>query len=198
MAHTHNHTSFLCQLAELGVSLNSEQLRTASWQPLRLLPPDMATLARIQTTAAAAAANKKSAAEQLEKLFMTASDSLTLYQLECCLTLVMPAGGQGPMADKAFEFQLQLVRGGGVGVVLSMLTSPGLLARADLTTKRAAYLTLLKLAKFLLAVAGHSLSFLVVESQQPTSSTRVSDSTHNHAVMLQQVRTNIFAGLTYF
>ena len=85
-----------------------------------------------------------------------------------------------------------MVRGGGVGVVLSMLTSPGLLARADLTTKKAAYLTLLKLAKFLLAVAGHSLFFLVVESQQPTSSTRVSDSTHNHAVMLQQVWRNIF------
>ena len=50
MAHTHNHASFLCQLAELGVSLNSEQLRTASWQLLRLLPPDMATRARIQTT----------------------------------------------------------------------------------------------------------------------------------------------------
>ena len=26
MAHTHNHASFLCQLAELGVSLNSKQL----------------------------------------------------------------------------------------------------------------------------------------------------------------------------
>ena len=65
MAHTHNHASFLCQLAELGVSLNSEQLRTASWQLLRLLPPDMATRTRIQTTAAAAVANKKSAVEQL-------------------------------------------------------------------------------------------------------------------------------------
>ena len=65
MAHTHNHASFHCQLAELGVSLSSEQLCTASWQLVRLLPPDMATRTRIQTTAAAAVANKKSAAEQL-------------------------------------------------------------------------------------------------------------------------------------
>ena len=186
MSQRQNHAVFLCQLAELGVSLSSDKLRTAAWQLLCLLPPDMATVAWIQSTTASAASNKKANKEQLEKLFMSGSDSLTLYTLECCLTLVMPAGGQGPMSEKAYDFQLQLVKAGGVGLVLYMLTTPTFLQKADITTKKAAFFALLKLTKFLLAVAGHSLFFLVVESQQPSSSTRVSDSTHNHAVMLQQ------------
>ena len=187
MSQRQSHAVFLCQLAQLGVSVDSEQLRSSAWLLLRLLPPDLTTLTRIQTSAAAAAAGKKgTAGSQLSQLFLTPSDSLTLYQLECCLALVMPAGGQGPMSDKAFEFQQQLVRGGGVGLVLNMLTNQSFLQKADIITKKSAYFTLLKLSKFLLTVAGHSLFFLVVESQQPSSSTRVTDATHNHAVMLQQ------------
>ena len=45
---------------------------------------------------------------------------------------------------------------------------------------------MLRLCKFLLGVVGHSLFYMVVEAQRPTSNTKVSDSTHNHAVMLQQ------------
>merc|ERR1719232_1189133 len=187
MSTRQNHALFLTQLAELGVSLASDQLRASSWQLLRLMPADLATIARIQSTAAAAAKTRSTTGQdQLEQLFMSSSNSLTLYQLECCLSLVMPAGPGGPMSEKAFEFQQQLVRAGGVGLVLNMLTNQNFLKNADIITKKSAYLTLLKLSKFLLAVAGHSLFFLVVESQQPSSSTKVSDSTHNHAVMLQQ------------
>ena len=180
MSQRQNHAVFLCQLAQLGVSVASDQLRCSAWQLLRLLPPDTATVARIRDTAAAGAKTEK-----LEQLFLTPSDSLTVYQLECCLSLVMPAA-HGPMPEKAFDFQLQLVKAGGVGLVLNMLTNPKFLQSADITTKKAGFLTLLKLSKFLLTVAGHSLFFLVVESQNPSSNTRVSDSTHNHAVMLQQ------------
>ena len=185
MSQRQNHAVFLCQLADLGVSLSSDELRSSAWQLLRLLPPDQATLARIRDTAAKAPGNKKNSEEQLEKLFMSTSDSLFLYQLECCLSLVLPAA-HGPMPEKAFEFQLQLVKAGGVGMILKMLTNEKLLSCADIFTQKAGYLALLKLAKFLLTVAGHSLFFLVVESQQPSSTTRVSDATHNHAVMLQQ------------
>ena len=67
-----------------------------------------------------------------------------------------------------------------------MVTSSTFLAGAELATRKAADLALLLLLKFLLGVVGHSLLFMVVEAQQPTSSTKVSDQTHNHAVMLQQ------------
>ena len=52
--------------------------------------------------------------------------------------------------------------------------------------RKGAYLAVLRLCKFLLGVVGHSLFYMVVEAQRPTSNTKVSDSTHNHAVMLQQ------------
>ena len=63
----------------------------------------------------AAAANKKSAAEQLEQLFMTASDSLTLYQLECCVTLVMPAGSWRPGAHGGQGIQVPAAAGAAGG-----------------------------------------------------------------------------------
>ena len=187
MSNKQNHSAFLCQLAELGISLGSSQLRSSAWQLLRLLPPDTNTINKIQATASTAAnlEDKKKSLAQLEQLFLTPSNSLTLYQLECCLSLVMPAGGQTFQSDKTFEFQMLLVKAGGVGLVLNMLTNVKFFSTADNTTKKSVFFTLLKLSKFLLAVAGHSLFFLVVEAQQPTSSTKVSDSTHNHAVMLQ-------------
>jgi len=183
MAHRQNHAVFLCQLAELGCTLGSETLRDGARQLLKLMPADQATLGRVRAAAETASGGGKVG---LEQLFLTASHSLTLYQLECCLSLVMPASGQGPLGDKAFEFQVWLVRGGGVPLLLNMLTSPTFLQGADMITKKAAYLAVLRLSKFLLGVVGHSLFYMVVEAQQPTSNTKVSDSTHNHAVMLQQ------------
>ena len=179
--------SFLCQLAELGCSLHSQPLRDGAWRLLKLIPADAVTLGRIRGAAEACSAARGGAAQAgLEQLFLSSSPSLTLYQLECCLSLVMPAGGLGPLGEKAFELQCWLVRGGAVPLVLNMLTSPTFLATADPLTRKAATLTVLRLAKFLLGVVGHSLFYMVVEAQQPSSTTKVSDSTHNHAVMLQQ------------
>ena len=183
MAHRQNHAVFLCQLAELGCTLRSDTLRDGARQLLKLMPSDQATLVRLRGAAEGAAGGSKVG---LEQLFLTSSHSLTLYQLECCLSLVMPASGQGPLGDKAFEFQVWLVRGGGVPLLLNMLTSTTFMQGADVITRKGAYLAVLRLMKFLLGVVGHSLFYMVVEAQRPTSNTKVSDSTHNHAVMLQQ------------
>merc|ERR1719483_1176998 len=109
MAHKQNHAVFLCQLSELGCTLGSDTLRDGARQLLKLMPADQATLGRVRGGAEGAAGGSKVG---LEQLFLTSSHSLTLHQLECCLSLVMPASGQGPLGDKAFEFQVWLVRGG--------------------------------------------------------------------------------------
>ena len=59
-------------------------------------------------------------------------------------------------------------------LLLEMVT---FLGGAELAIRKAANLALLRLLKFLLGVVGHSLLFMVVEAQQPTSSTKVSDHT---------------------
>jgi ubiquitin carboxyl-terminal hydrolase 9/24 len=49
-------------------------------------------------------------------------------------SLLMPA--QDPLSDRAFEFQLGVVRSGRANVVLDMLREPNFLATADMPTKR--------------------------------------------------------------
>ena len=78
------------------------------------------------------------------------------------------------------------MKGGGLGVVLRMLVSPALHQMADPVTQQQTCLVLVRLARFLLLVAAHALLYMVVEAQQAGSTTKVSDATHNHAVVLQQ------------
>ena len=105
---------------------------------------DASTLATIRRVAGEAVGGK---AGLLEQCLVTPINSLTLYQLEVCL-----------------------VRAGPVLLLLEMMTSSTFLAGADLATRKAAYLALLRLLKFLLRVVGHSLLFMIVEALKPTSS----------------------------
>ena len=70
-------------------------------------------------------------------------------------------------------FLVLKVRGAGVPLVLSMLTSPQFLSGADIYTRKHAFLAVLRLAKFLLSVVGHSILYMVVEAQQPNSTNKV-------------------------
>jgi hypothetical protein len=79
-----------------------------------------------------------------------------------------------------------MMKGGGLAVVLRMLVSPSLQQLTDPVTQQQTYLVLVRLARFLLLVAAHSLLYMVVDAQQAGSTTKVSDATHNHAVVLQQ------------
>lgn len=62
-----------------------------------------------------------------------------------------------PVSEKAREFQLNLMKSGEAGVILDMLTKNNFLPNADETTKRFAYLTVLKLCKFLLTIMANVL-----------------------------------------
>lgn len=66
-----------------------------------------------------------------------------------------------PLSERAFEFQCNFIKSGEGGVVLDMLTKNKFLPNADDTTKRSAYLTVLKFCKFLLTVIGNIMVYVM-------------------------------------
>lgn len=89
-------------------------------------------------------------------------------------SLLMPA--VDPMSEKAFEFQCNFIKSGEAEVILEMLSKNKFLPNADETTKRAAYLTVLKLCKLLLTVVGNVMACVLDEMQAG-----ISENQENHA-----------------
>lgn len=81
-----------------------------------------------------------------------------------------------PMSERAFEFQYNFIKSGEAGVILDMLTKNKFLPNADETTKRSAYLTVLRLCKLLLTVMGNVMACVMDEVQQ----TGTSENHDNH------------------
>lgn len=73
-----------------------------------------------------------------------------------------------PMSERAFEFQYNFIKSGEAGVILDMLTKNKFLPNADETTKRSAYLTVLRLCKLLLTVMGNVMACVMDEVQSGT------------------------------
>ena len=98
-------SSFLCQLAELGCQLDCPTLRFSARALLKLMPADAATLATIRRVAGEAVGGK---AGMLEQCLVTPSNSLTLYQLEVSLSMLLPAGGQQGRDEALLKLKLCL------------------------------------------------------------------------------------------
>lgn len=166
------YATFFFQLADLGCSLQHSQLRDAARNLLQLVPPDTLTVTRLQwlfghykdedTTVVNPHCNEQNTS--VDTLFFAASPSEVLYNLEVLYTLLMPA--LDPTSEKAFEFQYNFIKSGEAGVILDMLTKNKFLPNADETTKRSAYLTVLKLCKLLLTVVGNVMACVMDEVQQ--------------------------------
>jgi len=75
-----------------------------------------------------------------------------------------------PMSERAFEFQYNFIKSGEASVILDMLTKNKFLPNADETTKRSAYLTVLRLCKLLLTVLGNVMACVMDEVQQSGTS----------------------------
>lgn len=74
-----------------------------------------------------------------------------------------------PTSERAFEFQYNFIKSGEADVILDMLTKNRFLPNADETTKRSAYLTVLRLCKLLLTVLGNVMACVLDEVQQTGS-----------------------------
>ncbi|XP_063973678.1 probable ubiquitin carboxyl-terminal hydrolase FAF-X isoform X2 [Diachasmimorpha longicaudata] len=167
------HATFFFQLSDLGCSLKHSNLRDGARNLLQLVPPDALTVLRLQWLFGHYKNDEMSlnphCNEQntsVDTLFFAASPSQVLYNLEVLYTLLMPA--LDPLSEKAFEFQLNFIKSGEAGVILEMLTKNKFLPNADETTKRSAYLTVLKLCKLLLTVIGNLMACVMDEVQQAT------------------------------
>ena len=77
-----------------------------------------------------------------------------LYNLEVAYALLMPA--LNLQSEEVNYFQINFLRSGGVACALNMLTKNNFLPSGDLPTRRAAFLTALKLCKLCLTTVGHA------------------------------------------
>lgn len=153
MARQQQYAQFLFQLADLGSSLNVPALRDEAHAVLKLMPPDNHTFEKLKTICLEnSKLGDRSPSPTLENIFFGPSPSQVLYTLEVVYTLLMPA--HNPMSEEAQSFQYNFVRSGGVPVTLGMITKNNFLSGADVPTKRAAYLVVLKICKLLLTTVG--------------------------------------------
>ncbi|XP_066599991.1 ubiquitin carboxyl-terminal hydrolase 9X [Prorops nasuta] len=173
---------FFFKLADLGCSLQHAQLRDGARNILQLIPPDTVTVTRLQYLFGHKENDSKkniycnTVYTNVDTLFFEAGPSQVLYNLEVLYTLLMPA--IDPMSDKAFEFQCNFINSGEAGVILEMLTKNKFLPNADETTKRSAYLTVLKLCKLLLTIVANVVVQVFEEAhQQPLSTTTTTTTT---------------------
>ncbi|XP_033356836.1 probable ubiquitin carboxyl-terminal hydrolase FAF-X isoform X1 [Bombus vosnesenskii] len=179
------YATFFFQLADLGCSLQHAQLRDGARNLLQLVPPDTLTVSRLQSLFGHckeddnldnALCNEQNTT--VDSLFFTASSSQVLYNLEVLYSLLMPV--LDPMSERAFEFQCNFIKSGEAGVILEMLTKNKFLPNADETTKRAAYLTVLKLCKLLLTTVGNVMACVMDEVQQAGISENHDNHVHNN------------------
>lgn len=165
MSQRPQYVQFFFQLADLGCTIGYPQLRDGARHLLQLVPPDSLTVSRLQWFFGRFKENEPTLNDEsnvsVGSLFFTASPSQVLYNLEVLYTLLMPA--LDPMSERACEFQLNLIKSGEASVILDMLTKNNFLPNADETTKRSAYLVVLKLCKLLLTVMANVMALLIEE-----------------------------------
>ncbi|GFU01705.1 probable ubiquitin carboxyl-terminal hydrolase FAF-X [Nephila pilipes] len=183
MSQQQGYAQFLFQLADLGSNLNVPALRDEAHAVLKLMPPDSHIFEKLKTICLEnSKMGEKSSSPSLENIFFAPSSSEVLYTLEVVYTLLMPA--HNPMSEEAQSFQYNFVRSGGVPVALGMLTKNNFLAGADVPTKRAAYLIVLKICKLLLTTVGKCVVQVEVEAINSRSSPGSHSPSSPNTVML--------------
>ncbi|XP_075236606.1 ubiquitin carboxyl-terminal hydrolase-like faf isoform X2 [Lycorma delicatula] len=168
MSQRPHYVQFFFQVADRGCELKDAALRDSARSILKLIPPDIATIERLQMLFSSNPSDNSSTtmsttmpSPTVENTFFNSSPSQVLYNLEVMYALLMPA--LDPLSDKAFEFQLSFLGSPHAPVILDMLTKNNFLPNADVATKRSAYLTVLKMCKLLLSVIGHVMYRLMDE-----------------------------------
>ena len=189
MSQRSQHANFFFQLADLGCTLQHAQLRDGARNLLQLIPPDTLTVTRLQwlfnhyqNDEPLQNPHSNEQTTSVDTLFFTASPSQVLYNLEVLYTLLMPA--LDPMSERASEFQYNFIKSGEAGVILEMLTKNKFLPNADETTKRSAYLTVLKLCKLLLTVIGNVMALAMDEEDQGNFSENRDAHSHNNRISI--------------
>ncbi|XP_076335071.1 ubiquitin carboxyl-terminal hydrolase 9X-like isoform X2 [Tachypleus tridentatus] len=172
MTHQPDYVKFLLQLADLGSSLNIPALRDRARAVLKLMPAGAHTVEGLRTICLNnAKLGDQSLSPVLESVFFDPSPSLVLYCLEVVYTLLMPA--HNTLSEETQLFQFNFFQSGGVNCVLGMLAKKNFLLHADIPTKRAAYLMVLKLAKLLFTVVINCIVQVAIDNCHNQKTTSV-------------------------
>lgn len=170
------YTAFFIKLSQLGSDLNNETLREHSRTLLHLLPIDKSIEKRIQrmcgvhieptiittattTTTTSVVDTLENGGDNLtsaEQLFLQAEPAQVLYNLEVLHAILIPA--IDPLNEITLRTQLAWLRSGCGHFNLQLLTKKNFLTAADMSTKREAYHSVLRLAKLFLYIVGCVLS----------------------------------------
>ncbi|XP_076338950.1 ubiquitin carboxyl-terminal hydrolase 9X-like isoform X1 [Tachypleus tridentatus] len=188
MAQQPDYVKFLLQLADLGSSRNIPALRDRARAVLKLMPADAHTAEGLQAICLNnAKLCDQSLSPTLESVFFDPSPSQVLYYLEVVYSLLMPA--HNTLSEETQLFQFNFFKSGGVKCVLGMLTKNNFLPHADIPTKRAAYLMVLKLSKLLFTVVTNCIVQVAIDNCQNQKSINVQMT--GKAEMLTQARMHI-------
>lgn len=181
MSHSTQYAQFFCQLSSLGSCLGHGPLRDGARALLLLMPPDRMTMERLNFLFKGTPAGLPETT--IDTMFFSASPAQVLYHLEVLYTMLMPA--LEPLSEKALDFQFHFMISGEIQVFLDMLTKNNFMSNADMSTKRSAYLCVLKICKFGLSVIGNVL----VRLNDETGNTEcgISESNSNDSIQLTPV-----------
>lgn len=185
ISNNYRYTQFLFQLSDLGCQLQVARLRDTARAVLKLMPADVHTIDQLKTICAEHSRGDTTYSNDLEAMFFTPSATQALYNIEVAYSLLMPA--IETTSDEAFEFQFNFVKSGGVPIAMNMLTKNNFLPSADLPTRRAAYITVMKICKLMLTTVSHAKFQVVVEAcSADPQSPNITQAEHSHALILQQ------------
>ncbi|OWF40886.1 probable ubiquitin carboxyl-terminal hydrolase FAF-X isoform X2 [Mizuhopecten yessoensis] len=185
ISNSFKYTQFLFQLSDLGCQLQVPKLRDTARILLKIMPADTHTVDKLRSICAENTRSETSLSQQLELMFFNSSTTQTLYNIEVCYSLLMPAGE--PLSEDAFDFQFNFVKSGGVQLALNMLTKNNFMPAADLHSKRNVYVTVMKVCKLMLTTVSHAKFQVVVDAcNADPQSPNITAAEHNHAVILQQ------------
>ncbi|XP_059479532.1 probable ubiquitin carboxyl-terminal hydrolase FAF-X isoform X3 [Neocloeon triangulifer] len=168
---------FFFQLADLGSALGHSSLRETARSILQLMPADTHTIQQLHLTFSVnstghtptevngevVSPTTEKSPPTMDSLFFSSSPSQALYYLQVMYSLMMPA--QDPLSDRAFEFQVAVIRSEKAQILLDMMKDPNFLTNADLATKRQAYLQVLRIAKMILTIVGHVMAHVLDDNR---------------------------------
>uniref|UniRef100_A0A671PX33 ubiquitinyl hydrolase 1 n=1 Tax=Sinocyclocheilus anshuiensis TaxID=1608454 RepID=A0A671PX33_9TELE len=187
--------SFLWQIADLGCTLSMPLLRDGARVLMKLMPPDNTTVENLRAICLDhAKLGENSLSPTLDSRFFGPSASQVLYLTEVVYALLMPASGT--LGDDASGFQCNFLKSSGLPLALGMLTRNNFLPRADMETRRGAYLNALKISKLLLTGVGFGHVKAVAEACQPlvegtSPASPINQATHEQALVLQNALQSI-------
>ncbi|XP_018561344.1 probable ubiquitin carboxyl-terminal hydrolase FAF-X isoform X3 [Anoplophora glabripennis] len=178
------YAQFFCQLMALGSTLDFPILRNGGHALLQLIPCDVMTIEKLRILFTTPGEQNIT----MDSMFFSATPAEVLYNLEVLYAMLMPA--LDTLSDKSYEFQYSFLTSGEAHIFLEMLTKNNFMSSADNTTRRSAYLVVLKICKLILTSVAHVLVRLS-EDHTPPENEPVSENTTTPGMYLRQALRNV-------